>query len=159
EFLEDDPDVVAAAEDRVVGGADRRVAEEHARGDLAHLVELHLRQVGGRRGTGEQQNEQHGQRDAQHGWVSGEGGIASRTRGSLAAGIFLARLGMDFHWFSAIASPLHPWYAARGKENLHDRIDGRTTPGTGRPGIRQGPRSGNRPSLHSGTVGAVREDP
>jgi hypothetical protein len=42
-ILEDDPDVVAAAEDHaLVGGADRRVAEENARRDLPHLIELHL---------------------------------------------------------------------------------------------------------------------
>ena len=42
--LEDDPDVVAAAEgDLRVGGADGRVAEEDAGGDLLHVVELHLR--------------------------------------------------------------------------------------------------------------------
>src|SRR5262249_41227897 len=41
--VEDDPDVVAAAEDDFGAfGADGRVAEEDAGGDLADLVELHL---------------------------------------------------------------------------------------------------------------------
>src|SRR5579871_4202724 len=59
-ILEDDPDVVAAAEWHVlVGGADRRVAEEDARGDLLDLVEFHRRQVGGRRGGDGQQPGEH----------------------------------------------------------------------------------------------------
>ncbi len=45
-ILEDNPDIVAAAEDdRLVGGADRGVAEEHAGGDFADLVELHRRRL------------------------------------------------------------------------------------------------------------------
>ena len=51
-ILEDDPDVIAAAEDTVlsvalIGG----IAEEDAGGDLLDLVELHLRQIVRRLGT------------------------------------------------------------------------------------------------------------
>ncbi len=47
-ILEDDPDIVAAAEDdRLVGGADRGVAEEDAGGDFADVVELHRRNIVG----------------------------------------------------------------------------------------------------------------
>ena len=54
-ILEDDPDVIAAAEeDRFVGGADGGVAEEDAGRDFADLVELHLRRlVGAVRGSGD----------------------------------------------------------------------------------------------------------
>ena len=44
-ILEDHPDIIAAAEDdALVGRADRRIAKEDARRDLANLVELHRRQ-------------------------------------------------------------------------------------------------------------------
>ncbi len=62
-ILENDPDVIAAAEDnRRVRGADRRIAEEHAGGDLTHLVELHRSErIAGRHGGGnsEKAKQQH----------------------------------------------------------------------------------------------------
>src|SRR5262249_5119384 len=52
--VEHDPDVVAAAEDAGVGGADGAIAEEDAGGDLLDVVEFHVRQLGRRREAGGQ---------------------------------------------------------------------------------------------------------
>src|SRR5262249_49110232 len=64
EIVEDDPDVIAAAEGHLgVGGADRGIAEEDAGGDLAHLVELHRGDVlgGERAGVADQANGDEGE--------------------------------------------------------------------------------------------------
>src|SRR5262249_51787650 len=59
--LEDDPDVVATPKgDLGVAGADRRVAKEHAGGDLLDLVKLHLGQIAGAGGAEDGQAQQEG---------------------------------------------------------------------------------------------------
>src|SRR5262249_29174902 len=93
--LEDDPDVITAAEDdALVGGADGRVAEEDAGGHLADVVELHRGQrIGGRgdgcRGQGTEQNQQEEADGETHDTVSG-----SQTRAGERALLYAAGKGI-----------------------------------------------------------------